>query len=842
MLIVENRSGRTIFWTVLTLLILTLTAGCAQEPDQALPVSTQAPLPTVVLKPAESDPTPTLDQNAPTRPLPTPLITRSTIDQEQFAEPAGSPAGTAVPPSATPALDERLSLGKQAQEMGDYAAAAEQFSQALRQEPGLEVEEQANTLSILGHAYLAEERLVDAATIFNQLIALQGAAAVPAEIHFSLGQAYVGQGEFERAIAAYEDYLLAEPELGAYVYPRIAEAHKALGDDASALLAYEAAVQAPAYILKEVENRLLLASAYLAAGEEDAAVAQYDIIHDKAKTESTRGQMTYLAGAAELAKGDVEAAYARFTKGIEEYPGSYDSYLGLVELVKAEVPVDDFQRGLVDYQAAAYAPGIEAFLAYIGGNPDQYDAQAHRYLALSYEALSDLESAFSQLEAYAAREPAQGLLEEAKMRARAGETETAVDLYQQYNEQYPQSEDAPFAAWWFAALTAELGDGEAAAGHFLDFAGSYPEHEDAPQAIYRAAQLALANEDSLTAQTLWMRLAEQYPANLYGSIGLLSVLRAADAEGDIAESPAATLARTPANATYQALRARDLAVGAEPFTAAEPFLLPTDDTVEQEEAQQWLAEQFNLDPVLVSSDPGPQLREDDRLLVGQRLWELGLYEEAKRELESLRQDYAGDPLAAYQLAIFFRDLGLYRSSIIAAATLLNLAGAHELTAPPFIGRLSYPAYYSDLILSLAEQYGYDPRLQFSLVRQESLFESFARSGAAAQGLSQVIPDTGAWIAERLQWPDYENEDLYKPYVGLNFGAYYLAQQLDYFNGDVHAALAAYNAGPGNAIRWHETAGSDLDLFVDTMDFNETKTYVERIYAGFDIYSHLYGAR
>jgi soluble lytic murein transglycosylase len=106
-------------------------------------------------------------------------------------------------------------------------------------------------------------------------------------------------------------------------------------------------------------------------------------------------------------------------------------------------------------------------------------------------------------------------------------------------------------------------------------------------------------------------------------------------------------------------------------------------------------------------------------------------------------------------------------------------------------------------------------------------------------LSQVIPDTGAWIAERLQWPEYENEDLYKPYVGLAFGAYYLDQQLDAFEGNVHAALAAYNAGPGNAARWYELAGSDLDQFVDVVDFAETRTYVQRIYAGFDIYRFLY---
>jgi soluble lytic murein transglycosylase len=76
---------------------------------------------------------------------------------------------------------------------------------------------------------------------------------------------------------------------------------------------------------------------------------------------------------------------------------------------------------------------------------------------------------------------------------------------------------------------------------------------------------------------------------------------------------------------------------------------------------------------------------------------------------------------------------------------------------------------------------------------------------------------------------------------LNFGAYYLDQQLDGFDGSIHAALAAYNAGPGNAARWYAIAGDDLDLFKETMDFAETRKYIDRIYLGQAVYRHLYGA-
>jgi soluble lytic murein transglycosylase len=292
--------------------------------------------------------------------------------------------------------------------------------------------------------------------------------------------------------------------------------------------------------------------------------------------------------------------------------------------------------------------------------------------------------------------------------------------------------------------------------------------------------------------------------------------------------------------TFYAVRARDMVQETPPFASPDKINIPEDDKVAQQETETWLKAQFNLetdDPLYLLS---PELAYDPRRLVGEKLWQIGLYESAKLELETLRQELADDPLLSYQLALFFRDLGLYRSSILAAQSVLTNAGVSVFEAPDFIGRLSYPVYYADLILPLAEQYGYDPLLQFALVRQESLFESFARSGAAAQGLSQVIPDTGAYIAQRLNWPDYENDDLYKPYVGLNFGAYYLDQQLDAFDGTVHAALAAYNAGPGNAARWYEIAGDDLDLFQETMDFAETQKYIDRIYLGQAVYRHLYG--
>jgi soluble lytic murein transglycosylase len=441
------------------------------------------------------------------------------------------------------------------------------------------------------------------------------------------------------------------------------------------------------------------------------------------------------------------------------------------------------------------------------------------------------------------------------MLARAGDAAGAQANYDFYLQNYPDGEDAPAVAWRAAAVAENQGDVPAAVNRYTALAEAYPWHEDTPEALFHAGWLAYHSGDLDTAVTLWTRTAQTYPANEYGSAALVWLLRTlpgyspAHAEdGSGVPDPHKLLdqirqqAETGTAVNYYALRAKDVVQENAPFTAVNPFQLPTaaEEAAAQAEAETWLRNWLGLDAGTDVATLSPEIASDARLIRGQKLWQLGLYEEAKRELEAVREAYTQDALSSYQLALFFRDLGLYRSSILAAARVPILAGQTVFTMPRFIGWLMYPTYYAELLLPLAAQYGYDPRLQFALLRQESLFESFATSSAVAQGLSQVIPETGAYIAQQLNWPNYENTDLYKPYVGLAFGAYYLNQQLNTFDGTAHAALSAYNAGPGNAARWYEAAGSDLDLYIETVNFAETRLYIDRIYEGYVIYRYLYG--
>jgi soluble lytic murein transglycosylase len=231
------------------------------------------------------------------------------------------------------------------------------------------------------------------------------------------------------------------------------------------------------------------------------------------------------------------------------------------------------------------------------------------------------------------------------------------------------------------------------------------------------------------------------------------------------------------------------------------------------------------------------------MIRGNELWALGMLNEARNEFEALRQTYAQDPIQTYRLMNFYYELGLYRSAIFAARQVLNLANmsdADTMNAPIYFNHIRFGAYFSDLIIPSAQEYNFHPLFVFSLVRQESLFEGFIQSSAAASGLMQIIPSTGEEIAARLSWPEgYTQPDLYRPLVNVRFGVDYLDRQRNYFKGDLYAALAAYNGGPGNAIRWNNLASGDQDLFLEVINFSETRTYIQRIYEIFTIYRRLY---
>ncbi len=99
------------------------------------------------------------------------------------------------------------------------------------------------------------------------------------------------------------------------------------------------------------------------------------------------------------------------------------------------------------------------------------------------------------------------------------------------------------------------------------------------------------------------------------------------------------------------------------------------------------------------------------------------------------------------------------------------------------------------IENYSNEFDVNPWLMVSLIRVESTGNPMAISRVGARGLTQIMPATGREIARDLgvEWEGVEM--LHGPETSVRFGAYYLSKLLARFDGNKHAAVAAYNWGP-----------------------------------------------
>ena len=114
------------------------------------------------------------------------------------------------------------------------------------------------------------------------------------------------------------------------------------------------------------------------------------------------------------------------------------------------------------------------------------------------------------------------------------------------------------------------------------------------------------------------------------------------------------------------------------------------------------------------------------------------------------------------------------------------------------------------------------------------------------GLTQIMPETGTWIAEMIRWSEYPDTEhsietlLQRAYLNVKFGTWFMNRILEETEGDVIAALAGYNGGPGNGVYWLKQSGGDPDLLIEIINYDEPQRYVREIYRHYAMYVRLYG--
>jgi len=156
--------------------------------------------------------------------------------------------------------------------------------------------------------------------------------------------------------------------------------------------------------------------------------------------------------------------------------------------------------------------------------------------------------------------------------------------------------------------------------------------------------------------------------------------------------------------------------------------------------------------------------------------------------------------------------------------------------------LCYPKPYSATVEAAAAEFDVDPLLVWAVMREESRYDLEALSWVGARGLMQVMPPTQAWIAERLG-ENISPGDAFTPEANIRMGAWFLHFLLDYFDGDLELAIAAYNGGAGSVDSWQaDPLVSNRDDLLRWIGFGETREYLARVSLSYQVYQELYASR
>ena len=760
--------------------------------------------------------------------------------------PSPTPSPT-LPPTATPLPAVRISAGEKAIFNGDYSQAREEYKAALAVNTDDNI--RAAALLGLGKVDFLSENLPSALENLRALTQNYPATEHGIRGWFLLAETYFALGRYQEAADAYQNYLTARPGLlDAYVQEKRGDAFTALGDPLSAQKAYQAAETAAGQS-NPTGIRISIANTYLNSGDPGTALKMYDEIYGATTNDYLKAEMDLLSGRAMIALGRKDEGYGRWRHAVDNYPLAYDSYSALLGLVDANQPVDEFNRGLVDYFAKQYGVALAAFQRYASQNPS-HDGTVLHYKALTLREMGEYKSAVETWNVLIDKYPGNRywaaawdekaytqwaylddylgagkglekfasdvvgspftvtyLLEAARIYERAGELDKSAQLWESLPGRF--GGDPSMSNAWFQA------------GIVRYRQGNYPR----------------ANQDFQSALLLAKELPDRARA-------LLWVGKTYAVNGDTKNAQSAWLqAQTVDPSGYYSLRARDLLDGRDVFAAPPTMNLNYDLAAERAEAASWTRIKFNLPAETDLSNPGT-LTADPRFQRGTEFWNLGEYDLARLEFEDLREAVKTSPADSFRLGNYLLDLGAYRPAIFALREVLTIAGLDDhsasLTAPAYFMHVRYGLYYADLVWPAAAENTFDPLFITSLIRQESMFEGFVRSNAGARGLMQIIPDTGASIATQMGWPpNYTANDLYSPYISIRMGTYYLNADRRLLNGDQYAALAAYNGGPGNASIWQDLAKGDLDLELEIIRFGETRDYIRNIYETYSIYRGLY---
>lgn len=234
--------------------------------------------------------------------------------------------------------------------------------------------------------------------------------------------------------------------------------------------------------------------------------------------------------------------------------------------------------------------------------------------------------------------------------------------------------------------------------------------------------------------------------------------------------------------------------------------------------------QLVREAVLFSDDDLQQLRQ---LPAVQRVYEflqLSRYVEARREWLQLTQ--RSDGRRQELLAVLADQWGWHDQAIY---TLAQIGGYNAV-------QLRFPLAYFEQHRQYSESAGIDVDWALAITRRESAFRFDAHSHAGAHGLMQIMPKTAEYLERKL----VSQRELQHVPTNIRLGTRYLAELRGRLGQNWVLATAAYNGGIYRVYDWLPEQPIDVDRWIETIPFKETRDYVKNVLAYQQIYRELSG--
>ncbi|MBW3564104.1 MAG: transglycosylase SLT domain-containing protein [Acidobacteria bacterium] len=232
-----------------------------------------------------------------------------------------------------------------------------------------------------------------------------------------------------------------------------------------------------------------------------------------------------------------------------------------------------------------------------------------------------------------------------------------------------------------------------------------------------------------------------------------------------------------------------------------------------------------------------------QLQMVRELESIGLVDEATRQYRDAVGANPDDKILAYGLADRYERGGEpLQAIIILNRTFGDLIKHGGTNIPKRFWEILYPLHYWDEIQTAAESQDIDPYLMAAIIRQESGWDPSIVSNAGAAGLMQIMPAELSSLSREAGFDrPLTRDDLFDPLINLRVGAAEIAEKREAMNGNMMLAIASYNAGQSAVAAWlRQIPADDIDFFIDSIRYNETRRYVMAVTRNQYEYKRIYG--